>query len=341
MVGLIAHVDTSPDAPGAGVEPIVHRGYDGGRDRAAARRHGARPRRDARARRARPATTSSPRAATRCWAPTTRPAWRRSWPRSRTWPRTRSCRARRCASASRPTRRSARGPRCSTSSASARAAPTRSTARRSASCRTRRSRRTEAIVTIDGRRRAPGLRHRQARQRRAAGRPDARRAAAGPLTPETTAGPRGLHPRLRGQRDGGRARRSARSCATSTTTLLERTSSCSGGRPRRSWPTEPRARLEFEVARQYPNMRRHLEAVPRDRRERPSAAIRAEGIEPIRTPIRGGTDGSLLSAHGPADAEHLRRRPRVPLGARVGVGAGHGRRRRVVVRLAEEWSRIS
>src|SRR5881397_2904344 len=29
VVGLIAHVDTSPDAPGAGVEPIVRRGYDG------------------------------------------------------------------------------------------------------------------------------------------------------------------------------------------------------------------------------------------------------------------------------------------------------------------------
>jgi tripeptide aminopeptidase len=30
VVGLIAHVDTSPDAPGEGVEPLVHRGYDGG-----------------------------------------------------------------------------------------------------------------------------------------------------------------------------------------------------------------------------------------------------------------------------------------------------------------------
>src|SRR5262245_8407747 len=29
-IGLIAHVDTAPDAPGAGVEPIVHRNYDGG-----------------------------------------------------------------------------------------------------------------------------------------------------------------------------------------------------------------------------------------------------------------------------------------------------------------------
>ena len=29
-IGLIAHMDTSPDAPGQGVEPIVHRSYDGG-----------------------------------------------------------------------------------------------------------------------------------------------------------------------------------------------------------------------------------------------------------------------------------------------------------------------
>jgi len=29
-IGLIAHVDTAPDAPGDGVEPIVHRNYDGG-----------------------------------------------------------------------------------------------------------------------------------------------------------------------------------------------------------------------------------------------------------------------------------------------------------------------
>jgi tripeptide aminopeptidase len=29
-IGLIAHVDTTPDAPGAGVQPIVHRAYAGG-----------------------------------------------------------------------------------------------------------------------------------------------------------------------------------------------------------------------------------------------------------------------------------------------------------------------
>jgi tripeptide aminopeptidase len=30
VVGLIAHLDTSPDAPGHGVEPLVHRSYGGG-----------------------------------------------------------------------------------------------------------------------------------------------------------------------------------------------------------------------------------------------------------------------------------------------------------------------
>jgi tripeptide aminopeptidase len=30
MVGLVAHVDTSPDAPGAGVKPVVHENYQGG-----------------------------------------------------------------------------------------------------------------------------------------------------------------------------------------------------------------------------------------------------------------------------------------------------------------------
>ena len=31
VIGLIAHVDTSPDAPGDGVDPIVHQAYDGSR----------------------------------------------------------------------------------------------------------------------------------------------------------------------------------------------------------------------------------------------------------------------------------------------------------------------
>ena len=31
VVGLLAHMDVSPDAPGAGVEPLVHRDYPAGR----------------------------------------------------------------------------------------------------------------------------------------------------------------------------------------------------------------------------------------------------------------------------------------------------------------------
>jgi tripeptide aminopeptidase len=61
--------------------------------------------------------------------------------------------------------------------------------------------------------------------------------------------------------------------------------------------TEPRARLEIEVRHQYPNMRDHLDGIP-DVVEAAEEAIRKEGIEPLRTPIRGGTDGSRLSAMG-------------------------------------------
>ena len=89
---------------------------------------------------------------------------------------------------------------------------------------------------------------------------------------------------------------------------------------------EPRARLELTVRDQYHNMRRALSAVP-EVTDAAEAAIRAEGIEPIRRPIRGGTDGSKLSEMGLPDAEHLHRRARVPLGARVGLRAGHGGRR--------------
>ena len=61
--------------------------------------------------------------------------------------------------------------------------------------------------------------------------------------------------------------------------------------------TEPRARMELDARFQYPNMRVHLDAFP-DVVTAADEAIRAEGIEPIRNPIRGGTDGSMLSAKG-------------------------------------------
>jgi tripeptide aminopeptidase len=60
---------------------------------------------------------------------------------------------------------------------------------------------------------------------------------------------------------------------------------------------EPRARLEVAVRDEYPNMRRYVEAFPQIV-EVAERALRAEGIEPVRTPIRGGTDGAILSRMG-------------------------------------------
>ena len=66
VVGFIAHVDTSPEMSGKDVKPLFHRNYDGGDlelpDDPILSRHPAPP----------------------CWAPTTRPAWPRSWRRQST-----------------------------------------------------------------------------------------------------------------------------------------------------------------------------------------------------------------------------------------------------------------
>jgi tripeptide aminopeptidase len=59
----------------------------------------------------------------------------------------------------------------------------------------------------------------------------------------------------------------------------------------------PGARMEFTSHAQYPNMRRYVEAFP-ESVAAAEAAIRAEGLEVRRTPIRGGTDGSRLSEKG-------------------------------------------
>jgi tripeptide aminopeptidase len=60
---------------------------------------------------------------------------------------------------------------------------------------------------------------------------------------------------------------------------------------------EPRARLDVDVRHQYPNMRRFLKDSP-EIVAAAEQAIREEGIEPVRVPIRGGTDGSRLSEMG-------------------------------------------
>ena len=56
-------------------------------------------------------------------------------------------------------------------------------------------------------------------------------------------------------------------------------------------------RVEITVTPQYPNMRRFIEAFPQATAYA-EQAIREEGVTPRHTPIRGGTDGSRLSAMG-------------------------------------------
>ena len=79
-------------------------------------------------------------------------------------------------------------------------------------------------------------------------------------------------------------------CSTSTSRLLRTIAERIVG-------AEPRARYGLEVREQYRNMRNHLVGVP-EVVAAAERAIVAEGIEPVRTPIRGGTDGSILSERG-------------------------------------------
>jgi tripeptide aminopeptidase len=116
------------------------------------------------------------------------------------------------------------------------------------------------------------------------------------LTPETTAGREGfIHPyELHGTPGRARIRLIVRDfedhLLDAHLELLERTA-------RGVVESEPRAGLQFEVRPQYRNMRRFMEQAP-EVTAAADEAVRAEGIEPIRKPIRGGTDGSRLSERG-------------------------------------------
>jgi tripeptide aminopeptidase len=60
---------------------------------------------------------------------------------------------------------------------------------------------------------------------------------------------------------------------------------------------EPRARVSVTVERQYRNMKEFLDREP-SVTEAAFEAARRLGLEPWREPIRGGTDGAMLSARG-------------------------------------------
>ena len=155
---------------------------------------------------------------------------------------------------------------------------------------------SEAVITIDGVDVHPG----QATGKLVnALRLAARVVAALPadrLTPETTAGREGfIHPY---ELTGTPARAQIRAIVrdfddeqlAAHVSLLERTA-------QEVVAAEPRARLTIDVREQYRNMRQYLDRVP-EVVQAAERAIRAEGIEPLRRPIRGGTDGSRLSEMG-------------------------------------------
>ncbi|MBV9837176.1 MAG: peptidase T [Solirubrobacterales bacterium] len=195
----------------------------------------------------------------------------------------------------------------------------------------------EAIVTIEGVEVHPG----QATGKLVnALRLAARIVAALPLerlTPETTSGREGfIHP-YELTATAGRAqirfilRDFDEDRLEQHAELLERTT-------REIVGSEPRAELQYELRRQYTNMRRVLESVPHVVAAA-EAAIRAEGIEPRRAPIRGGTDGSLLSEMGlptpnifTGGHEYHSTREWVSVQDMAAAAA-------TVVRLAEVWAR--
>ncbi len=156
------------------------------------------------------------------------------------------------------------------------------------------------------------------------------------LTPETTAGREGfIHPyEMTGTVGKAQVRLIVRDFDDDEldrhVALLEQTA-------RDVVAAEPRARLDFEVREQYRNMHRYLTSVP-NVTAAAEAAIRAEGIEPRRMPIRGGTDGSRLTEMGLPTPNiftggHEYHSPREWASVQDMAAAAA-----VVVRLSEVWS---
>jgi tripeptide aminopeptidase len=158
------------------------------------------------------------------------------------------------------------------------------------------------------------------------------------LTPETTSGREGfIHPyRLAGTPGEARLRAIVRDFdeqrLRSHIDLFERTA-------REVVAQHPRAEVEIDVRRQYRNMRSYIETMP-EIVQAAEQAIRAEGIEPVRTPIRGGTDGSRLSEMGlptpnlfTGGHEYHSVREWASVNDMASAAA-------TIVRLAEVWARV-
>ena len=159
------------------------------------------------------------------------------------------------------------------------------------------------------------------------------------LTPETTAGREGFLHVFELHGDAGRARIRAilrdfdSDLLASHAELLRCTAKA-------VIDQTPGAEMTIEIVEQYPNMRAHLDPFP-EVIEHAIAAVRAEGLEPIREPIRGGTDGSRLSEMGLPTPNiftggHAYHSPREWASLQDMAAASA-----VIVRLAREWTRVS
>jgi tripeptide aminopeptidase len=157
------------------------------------------------------------------------------------------------------------------------------------------------------------------------------------LTPETTSGREGfIHPiAIQGATDTAHLRFIVRDFDE---TLVESHIELLREVAEQVVVAAPPAKLDFEVIRQYRNMRAYIERDP-DVIAAAEEAYRAEGIEPIRNAIRGGTDGSQLSEMGlptpnifDGGHEYHSVREWVSLQDMAASAA-------TLVRLAETWSR--
>ena len=328
VIGLIAHMDTSPDASGAGVEPIVHRDYDGERDRAA-----------------------------RATAPgSTRRRCPSCWPRSGHDIVTSSgdtllgaddkagvaeimaavAHLAAHPELPRPTLRIAFTP----DEEIGEGATLFDIERFGALC----------AYTMDGSE-IGEFTGRDVLGRRG----DRSRSTAStsiPATPPASSSARcGWPPRSsrRCPRTGSRPRRrrAARASSTSTASparpavaeiraIVRDFDEDASRRARRAAAAAPREEVDGARAARHARLRRppavpqharvhragsRSSSTPPRRRSAPRASSRCASRSAAGPTARGS------ERDGPADAEHLHRRPRVPLGARVGLGPGHGRRR--------------
>ena len=150
-------------------------------------------------------------------------------------------------------------------------------------------------------------------------------------------GPRGLRPPERRSPAARGLHGHAASCATTTGRRSRSTRrSCGGSRGGRS---RRAGDVTFERWDQYRNMREALDRGAARRRRgargRPAGRPRADASRSIR----GGTDGSRLTEMGLPTPNIYAGGQRVPLGARVDLGAGPGDLRRDGRRAAEALGR--